>query len=161
MGNKLHEIHLKIGLWTSSLWLSRKDQVLLTSNRISRSHLTHSFLLNHEPVPECVFCGCPFTIPDFLLECGDCDSNILISRLCWGWFLNVYAQTILGFFKESGKAQLLCLCTFWFFILRSLPLSRFSLPPSLPPVWVQFRFLQGTMHPQFLFQKLHTHIGIT
>ena len=62
-GNKLHEIHPKIGLWKSSLQLSRKDQVLLTRCLIHvHSRLTHSFLLNNEPVPECVFCACPLTI---------------------------------------------------------------------------------------------------
>ncbi len=74
-GNKLHEIHPKIGLWKSSLQLSRKDQVLLTRCRIGHSRLTHSFLLNNEPVPEpvpeCVFCACPLTIRHVLLDCAD------------------------------------------------------------------------------------------
>ncbi len=50
--------HPKIGLRKSSLQLSRKDQVILTRCRIRHSRLTHPFLLNNEPVPECVCCAC-------------------------------------------------------------------------------------------------------
>ncbi len=59
MGNKLHEIHPKIGLWKSSLLLSRKDQVLLNRCHIGHGRLIHSFLLNNEPFLQCEFCGCP------------------------------------------------------------------------------------------------------
>ena len=111
IGNKLHEFHPKIGLWKSSLQLSRKDQVLLTRCLIHvHSRLTHSFLLNNEPVPECVFCACPLTIRHVLLECGD---PILLRQhyfnavsMC-DIFLNVDGQTILAFLKGSGKARLL------------------------------------------------------
>ena len=61
----------KIGLWKSSLQLSRKDEVLLTWCRIGHSRVTHSLLLNNEPVPERVFCACPLTIRHVLLECAD------------------------------------------------------------------------------------------
>ena len=54
-GNKLHEIHPKIGLWKSSVLLSRKDQVLLTMCSIGHSRLTHSFLHNNEPVRNACF----------------------------------------------------------------------------------------------------------
>ncbi len=66
-GNKLDEIHPKIGLYKPALQLSRKDQVLLTRCRIRHSRLTHSFLLNNEPVPECVFCAGPLTFRHVLL----------------------------------------------------------------------------------------------
>ncbi len=66
-GNKLDEIHQKIGLCKPALQLSCKDQILLTRCRIGHSRLTHSFLLNNEPVPCCVFCACPLTIRHVLL----------------------------------------------------------------------------------------------
>ncbi len=109
-GKKLHQIHPKIGLWKSSLQLSCKDQALLTRCRIGRSRLTHLFLLNNEPVPECVFSACPLTIRHGLLECADhvqtsfyCDSNILVPCLCLTYFLMLMVKLLWLFLKPLAK----------------------------------------------------------
>ena len=39
--------------------------------RIGHTRVTHSYLLQGEELPQCVGCDAPFTVRQFLLECGD------------------------------------------------------------------------------------------
>ncbi len=105
-------------------------KVLLTRCRIGHSRLTHSFLLNNQSVPECMFCACPLTIRHVLLL--DCADLILLWQQYFNavsmsdLFLNVDGQTILAFLKASYKAWLLWLLhIFWFFIYCDHDLSLF------------------------------------
>ena len=73
--------------------------------RIGHTHLTHSYLLKNEPMPECVPCFSDLTIKHFLVDCVDYTHirerhyNVTdIKEL----FENVNATTILNFIKETG-----------------------------------------------------------
>ncbi len=50
---------------------NRRDEVVLTRLRLGHSRLTHSFIFEKEPPPECIGCNAPFTIKHILLECID------------------------------------------------------------------------------------------
>ena len=58
VNNKLHKINPIISK-TQSVILKRRDEVVITRCRIGHSRITHSFLLQREDPPECVFCQCP------------------------------------------------------------------------------------------------------
>ena len=47
------------------------EEVVLARCRLGHSRITHSYLLNREEQPECVFCQEPFTVKHFLIDCVD------------------------------------------------------------------------------------------
>jgi len=55
-GNKLHAIKLTVGDYKLKTCLSCHDSVLLNRLRISHIHLTHSYLLSGDDLPECGTC---------------------------------------------------------------------------------------------------------
>jgi ribonuclease HI len=69
--NKLHSIQPDVGFWQPYRDLPRRDQVVLTRCRIGHSRLTHSWLLNAEPLPKCIPCDCPMSIHHLIVECED------------------------------------------------------------------------------------------
>jgi hypothetical protein len=75
--NKLHVIN-PTDSKTQNVILRRRDEV--TRRRKGHSRLTHSFLLQREDPPECVFCKCPLTVKHILTECGD-TAMILMQNL--------------------------------------------------------------------------------
>ena len=70
-GNKLHAIRPTVGDYKQKTCLSRRDSVLLNRLRIGHTHLTHSFLLSGDDLPECGTCQCPLTVKHILVECVD------------------------------------------------------------------------------------------
>lgn len=68
---KLKEIQPLIGTWNHSSRKSRREEIILARLRIGHTHFTHSFIRRREPPPECVTCGCQFTVEHILLECQD------------------------------------------------------------------------------------------
>ena len=50
---------------------SRRDQVVLARCRIGHSRLTHNFILDQGPPPECVPCDEQFSIKHILIDCVD------------------------------------------------------------------------------------------
>ena len=69
--NKLKEVvpdlaeHCQLGC------MNRRDEVVLIRLRIGHSRLTHSHLLEDEPVNICIGCDAPFTVKHILLDCVD------------------------------------------------------------------------------------------
>ena len=51
--------------------LKRRDDVIVSRNRIGHSRLNHSQLLKGEHQAERIFCNCPLTIQHIFLECSD------------------------------------------------------------------------------------------
>ena len=50
--------------------LSRKEQVLLCRLRIGHTNLTHSHLLNRDPMPRCTTCDEVLTVEHILIYCS-------------------------------------------------------------------------------------------
>jgi len=69
--NKLHAIRPTVGDYKQKTCLSRLDSILLNRLRIGHTHLTHSFLLSGDDLPECGTCQCPLTVKHILVECVD------------------------------------------------------------------------------------------
>jgi len=61
-GNKLHAIRPTVGDYKQKTCLSRRVSVLLNRLHIGRTHLTHSYLLSGDDLPECGTCQCPLTV---------------------------------------------------------------------------------------------------
>ena len=52
--------------------LTRREEVVLHRIRIGHSRLTHGYLMENAPVPNCSFCNnSPISIKHILLECTD------------------------------------------------------------------------------------------
>ena len=68
---KLKEIQSIVGTWPFGSRKSRREEIILARLRIGHTHFTHSFIRKGEPPPECVTCGCPFSVKHILLECDD------------------------------------------------------------------------------------------
>jgi len=67
--NKLHSIKPVLGDWQSSYRRSRRDEVILCRSRIGHTYLTHNFILNRDPPPQCGHCQCRLTVRHILVEC--------------------------------------------------------------------------------------------
>lgn len=67
--NKLHSLKPILGEWAPSCRSSRREEMVLARIRIGHTHLTHSFLLKGEPVPDCTTCQEPLTVEHILLHC--------------------------------------------------------------------------------------------
>ena len=66
--NKLHEIKPVLG--KNNIYRSlRREEVVLTRQRIGHTRLTHSYLLKREDQPFCISCNEPFTVKHFLIDC--------------------------------------------------------------------------------------------
>jgi len=70
-GNKLHAIRPTVVDYKQKICLSHRDSVLLNRLRIGHTHLTHSFLLSGDDLPECGTCQCPLTVKHILVEFVD------------------------------------------------------------------------------------------
>ena len=68
-----NKLHLLIGEQLSAYRSVRRDEVVLSRLKLGHSYLTHSYLLNGEPPPECVTCNCRLTISHILLDCIEYD----------------------------------------------------------------------------------------
>ena len=71
IGNKLLEIKPTIGEYQSVVRNIRKEEIVLARLCLDHTRVTHSYLLLGEEQPKYVGCDAPFTVPHFLLECGD------------------------------------------------------------------------------------------
>ena len=69
--NKLYFIKPCLGESPLAYRAVRKEEVVLARCRIGHTRLTHSYLLNREEQPECVFCVEPLTVKHLLLDCVD------------------------------------------------------------------------------------------
>ncbi|CAI6356298.1 unnamed protein product [Macrosiphum euphorbiae] len=67
--NKLKNIKKTIQKWRSPLNTTRKADIVTTRARIGHTHLTHSFLFNHDEHPTCHQCDLPLTIEHLTLSC--------------------------------------------------------------------------------------------
>ena len=73
VNNKLHATKHLIGEQPSAYRSVRRDEVVLFRLKLGHSYLTHSYLLNGEPPPECVTCNCRLTISHILIACIEYD----------------------------------------------------------------------------------------
>jgi hypothetical protein len=81
---------------------------VITRCRIGHSQITHSFLLQREDPPECVFCQCPLTVKHILRECGDTAlirNNYFDTKCMKDLFTNYSLNKSLGFLHETGFYQ--------------------------------------------------------
>ena len=58
--------------------LACRDAVLLNRLRIGHTHLTPSYLLSGDDIPECGTCQCPLTMKHILMECVVCNKHFVV-----------------------------------------------------------------------------------
>ena len=66
--SKLHSIQNKVNT-PYNISLKRCDQVIISRTRIGHSKLTHTYLLQGEKQPGCIFCDCPLTVYHIFWDC--------------------------------------------------------------------------------------------
>ena len=66
--NTLHSVKPVLGDWQSSYRRCRKDEIVLCCPLISHTHLTHSYILNKDPPPQCEHCQCILTVRHILVS---------------------------------------------------------------------------------------------
>ena len=106
VNNKLHATKPLTGEQLSAYRSVCIDEVVLSRLRLGHSYLTHSYLLNGEPPPECVTCNCRLTISHILVDCIEYDffrlilfdTNLPLTDI----FSNVYPNKIISFIKKNG-----------------------------------------------------------
>jgi len=73
--------------------------------RIGHTHLTHSYLLSGDDIPECGTCQCPLTANGTnLMECvdfNDVRNKHFVAFSIKNLFENVEPQNIIDFIKET------------------------------------------------------------
>ena len=67
----MHCLNCTVGDYKQKTCLSRRDSVLLNRLRNCHTHLSHSYLLSGDDLPECGTCQCPLTVKHILVECVD------------------------------------------------------------------------------------------
>ena len=67
--NKLHSVKPVLGdwQWQSSYRRCRNDEVVLCHAHIGHTHLTHSYILSKDPLPQCEHCQCILTVCHILM----------------------------------------------------------------------------------------------
>ena len=71
ISNKAHSVKPVLGGWQSSYRRCRKDEVVLCHARIGHTHLTHSYILRKDHLPQCDHCQCTLTVRHILVECNN------------------------------------------------------------------------------------------
>ena len=86
VANKLHSVKPVLGDWQSSYRRCRKDEVVLCHARIGHTHLTHSYILRKDPLPQCEHCQCVLTVRHILVKCNYFDQKrkiYLVEEMWW------------------------------------------------------------------------------
>jgi hypothetical protein len=107
---KLKEIQPSVGTWIYSSRKSRREEIILARLRIGHTHFTHSYIRKGEPAPECVTCGCEFTVKHILLECMDYShfrGNYFTETNLKDLFENTSPNNIIEFIKETELYKML------------------------------------------------------
>jgi len=82
----------------------RRDSVLLNRLHIGHTHLTHSYLLSGDDLPECGTCQWPLTVKCILVECVDLKdvrNKHFVPSSIKDLFYNTEAHKIIDFIKET------------------------------------------------------------
>ena len=93
----LKEIKDMAETWVSSKRTVRREEIVLCRLRLGHTRLTHSFLLDREPRPECAHCNCYLSVRHLLIDCiGYDDERQQLSALCHDVGVPMELRTILG-----------------------------------------------------------------
>ena len=85
--------------------LCRREPVVLTRYRVGHSYVTHSYLLNGDPVPVCIQCDCVFSVKHILLDCidfNDARKKYFNVADLQALFTNTNVSVIFQFLKDIG-----------------------------------------------------------
>ena len=91
--NKL--FHIKSSVMHS---FSRREDVVITRLRLGHTFLTHSFLLNNDPIPFCQTCGVELSVEHILLFCSNFNHHR--SKLA-------HVQSLTLFFRRNSSASII------------------------------------------------------
>ena len=69
--NKLFVIKPNISEWLPGFRSNRREEIILARLRIGHTHMTHSYLLKGEELPECIPCNTTLSVKHLLIECTD------------------------------------------------------------------------------------------
>ncbi len=102
---KLHRLQPVIGQFKHGK-LTHRDEVVIHRLRVGHSHLTHSYLLKKELLPDCDSCHTPLTVEHVLICCSKYASQRrkFFDNCCSleDLFNSFSSNVIIGFTKEIG-----------------------------------------------------------
>jgi hypothetical protein len=107
---KLKELQPSVDTWKFSSRKSRREEIILARLRIGHTHFTHSYLRKGEPPPQCITCGCTFTVKHILLECmdySDFRNNYFSETNMKDLFEKTSPNNIIDFIKETELYNML------------------------------------------------------
>ena len=103
--DKLFSIKPSLGESPFAYRSVRREEVILARCRIGHTRLTHSYLLQREEQPECVFCLEPLTVKHLLLDCVDLalvrQQHFTVGTMNQ-LFNNVPHDNIISYLKDTG-----------------------------------------------------------
>ena len=67
----LKEIREMVGNWDTCRRQNRREEIVLCRLRLGHTRLTHSYILDHEPRPQCTRCRSPLTVKHILIDCPE------------------------------------------------------------------------------------------
>lgn len=73
--NKLREVKPSVKPYSSAFIGNRKDDVVLARIRIGHTKITHQYLMNKEPPPNCQFCNALLTVRHLVTDCPVLDEE--------------------------------------------------------------------------------------
>ena len=65
----LKSVKENVGMWDSAKRKNRREEIVLCRLRLGHTRLTHSFLIDRNPRPECAHCQCFLSVRHVMLEC--------------------------------------------------------------------------------------------
>ena len=100
----LKPIKPEVWNWTSCVRAQRKEEVVLCRLRLGHTRLTHSFIMDHVPAPECDTCHCRLDVGHVLIGCQRYRAERLpLKQVCRNSGLPFSLETLLG----DGNASVL------------------------------------------------------
>ena len=83
--------------WETSKRPNRREEIVLCRLRLGHTRYTHSYIINRDPRPECVDCGCPLTVQHILVDCpAYADQRRQLTRLCQEQGTQLCLKSLLG-----------------------------------------------------------------
>ena len=85
------------GKWESCIRRNRREEVVLCRLRLGHTRLTHSFIIDREPMSQCASCMCPLSVEHILVECPEFDNKrVPLLNACQRYGVPLCLKSLIG-----------------------------------------------------------------
>ena len=93
----LKDVKDMVGHWDTCKRQNRREEIILCRLRLGHTRYTHSYILDHDPQPQCDRCRCPRSVKHFLLECPVfANQRRALLNVCRAHEIPATMRTVLG-----------------------------------------------------------------